>query len=413
MAPIDETLGSASQAAAFVLRQAMKAAAQGTFAVGGCIVDNNSGRIIQAMHNNVLKPLDNTTKVFTYDPTAHGERQLVYWYYANKARLNLPAPQDLTIVTNLDPCVMCTGTLLTAGFNVAVVAIDDFAGINYDSTFTFTSLPPSLRALAKSKFGYYACGNSAQDPSIYVRTYIGGPRVKFKESTVDAMFLAGCATIFQASVNTVRNNSSDSGLDPSQLANPSHLPDNSPIKAKFREAYPQAFTFSVPMGRLPDQELYNILTRVKDSTPNAKNAVALLDPFGNLVLCFADTFEQSPVHTAFMNLTQAYAMIRYGLMNSNETREEATKTLTHPKFGTFVFLNAPDPADSTTVMMLGAYGSTMEGPVPQVFPANFQFYNPPQEGTLEELYTVISTLPPFYTQLAQLSVMQTAAGRPY
>jgi hypothetical protein len=45
---------------------------------------------------------------------------------------------------------MCTGTLLTAGFNVAVVAIDDFAGINYDSTFTFTSLPPSLRALAKS-----------------------------------------------------------------------------------------------------------------------------------------------------------------------------------------------------------------------------------------------------------------------
>jgi hypothetical protein len=236
--------------------------------------------------------------------------------------------------------------------------------------------------------------------------------VKFKESTVDAMFLAGCATIFQASVNTVRNNSSDSGLDPSQLANPSHLPDNSPIKAKFREAYPQAFTFSVPLGRLPDQELYNILTRVKDSTPHAKNAVALLDPFGNLVLCFADTFDQSPVHTAFMNVTQAYAMIRYGLMNSNETREEATKTLTHPKFGTFVFLNAPDPADSTTVMMLGAYGSTMEGPVPQVFPAIFQFYNPPQAGTLEELYTVISNLPPFYTQLAQLSVMQAAAGRP-
>jgi len=51
--------------------------------------------------------------------------------------------------------------------------------------------------------------------------------------------------------------------------------------------------------------------------------------------------------------------------------------------------------------------------VPQVFPANFQFYNPPQTGTLEELYTVISNLPPFYTQLAQLSVMQTAANRPW
>ena len=47
----------------------------------------------------------------------------------------------------------------------------------------------------------------------------------------------------------------------------------------------------------------------------AKNAVAFLDPFGNVALCFADTFGVSPVQTAFMNVTQSYAKIRYELMN--------------------------------------------------------------------------------------------------
>ncbi len=403
-------ISSADEAASIVLSQAMQAAAQGTFAVGGCIVDNSSGRIIHAMHNNVLKTLDTTKKVFTLDPTAHGERQLVYWYYANKERLMLPEPEELTVVTTLDPCAMCAGALLTAGFNVAVVAIDDFAGINYDESFSFKDLPLELRSLAESKFGYYACGNIDQDPSLYVREYVGGSNVAFSHSVVKSENLMGCGDIFQASVNTMRENTSNSGLEPSQLSNPLDLPDDSPIKMEFRAVYPRSFELSMPNSRLPNTELYNILLEVKDSTPNAKNSVAFLDSFGNVILCLADTFDLSPVHTAFMNVTQAYAKIRYELMNCEDTYEDATKTLSHPKYGTFVFLNAPNPADSTTVMMLGAYGSTMEGPVPQVFPANLQYYNQPQEGTIEELASLIMNLPPFYTQLAQLSIMQTAVS---
>ncbi|NER99436.1 MAG: nucleoside deaminase, partial [Symploca sp. SIO1B1] len=155
---------NADEAASIVLNQAMQAAAQGTFAVGGAIIDNATGKVIHKMHNNVLKKLDTTGQAFTYDPTAHGERQLVYWYYENKAKLNLPEPEQLTIVTTLDPCAMCTGTLLTAGFNVGVIAMDDFAGINCDDNFSFNTLPPSLRDLAKSKFGYYACGDKNLDP---------------------------------------------------------------------------------------------------------------------------------------------------------------------------------------------------------------------------------------------------------
>ncbi len=388
----------------------MIAADQGTFAVGGCIVENSSGRVLQAMANNVLKPLSTTGAVFTYDPTGHGERQLVSWYYANKVSMKLPEPEDLTVVTTLDPCAMCAGTLLTAGFNVAVVAIDDFAGINYDKSFSFADLPINLRSLAKAKFGYYACGNKDLDPSIYVRGYVGGSDVVFNSSIVNAEALVGCADIFQASVNTVRDNSSDSGLEPSMLSNPADLANDSAIKMSFRKVYPNAFKLSVPNSRLPDTNLYNLLVDVRDSVAGAKNSVAFLDPFGNVVLCFADSFEVSPVQTAFMNVTQYYATIRYELMNDKEIYAEATKTLTHPKYGTFVFLNAPNPSDPATVMMLGAYGSTMEGPVPQVFPANLQYYNCPQEGTVEELASLIMNLPPFYTQLAQLSIMQTAVS---
>lgn len=403
-----QIISSADEAASVVLKQAMSAAAQGTFAVGGCIVENSSGKIIHEMHNNVLKPLSTTGNIFTFDPTAHGERQLVSWYYANKSILNLPEPEKLTVVTTLDPCAMCTGALLTAGFNVAVVAIDDFAGINYNGQFLFEDLPPDLRNLAKLKFGYYACGNKELDPSIYVREYVGGPDVAFRSSVVSSVGLMGCGDIFQASVNTVRDNSSDSGLAPDKLSNPAGLPDDSPIKIAFRAVYPKAFELSVPVGRLPNRELYNILVEVMESTPGAKNSVAFLDPFGNVVLCLADTFDVSPVQTAFMNVTQSYAKTRYALMDNKEACEKATETLTHPKYGTFVFLNAPNPADSTTIMVLGAYGSTMEGAVPQVFPANFQYYSRPQEGSLEELSNVIMNLPPFYTQLAQVSIMQTA-----
>ena len=127
------TLNSAQEAVDTVANQAIYAALQQTFAVGGAIINNATGELIAVMHNNVLMPFPGNTTTFflPHDPTAHGERQLVDWYYQNAARLSLPPPNQLTIVTTLDPCAMCAGSLLTAGFNVAVSAIDDYAGINY------------------------------------------------------------------------------------------------------------------------------------------------------------------------------------------------------------------------------------------------------------------------------------------
>lgn len=54
---------------------AMHASNQSTFAVGGILVNNKTGEVIHEMHNNVLKTLPGG-QAFTWDPTAHGERQL-------------------------------------------------------------------------------------------------------------------------------------------------------------------------------------------------------------------------------------------------------------------------------------------------------------------------------------------------
>ena len=73
--PQASTITNADEAASIVLNEAMQAAAESTFAVGGAIVENATGRVIHKMHNRVLKKLASTSKAFTYDPTAHGERQ--------------------------------------------------------------------------------------------------------------------------------------------------------------------------------------------------------------------------------------------------------------------------------------------------------------------------------------------------
>jgi hypothetical protein len=86
-----------------------------------------------------------------------------------------------------------------------------------------------------------------------------------------------------------------------------------------------------------------------------------------------------------MNVVQSYSKTRFDLVNDPAVGAEARQSLTHPKYGTFVFLYAPNPHDALTLKDLGAYGSTMEGPIPQASPSNFQYYNPPLEGTIAEI----------------------------
>ncbi|MGD0568284.1 MAG: hypothetical protein ABSA78_07750 [Candidatus Sulfotelmatobacter sp.] len=396
---------NAEQAVQIAAGKSIEASLQNTFAVGGILLENRSGTVFCALHNNVLEAFENSKLFLLHDPTAHGERQIVDWYFKNRKRLDLPDPKQLTVITTLDPCAMCAGALLTAGFNVGVSAIDTYAGINYDKSFDFPSVPAKWRSVAQSSWAYYGVDAPVR------RAFRGGKGAAFAKQSISASTYFLCDTIFESSVNDVRALDNNSGLDPTKLTNPKDLPKNSTVRKALLDTYSEAFSVTCPKPRLPGRELAQVLLKTAKKAHSrgaAFNSVAFLDPFGNLLLCLGGAEERSPIRTAFLEVTRAYAHIRWVLMNhrDNSVREQAGNVLTHPKYGTFVFLYSPDPNTPQGLMTMGAYGSTMEGPIPATFPSNLQYVLLPEGVSQAEVSEMAMRLPPFYTTGVQVAPAQ-------
>jgi cytosine deaminase len=135
------------------------------------------------------------------------------------------------------------------------------------------------------------------------------------------------------------------------------------------------------------------------------DAVALLDGFGNLLICLPGRRARSQICTAFMEVTRQYAQLRYHLMQG-ATADKATEVrryLPHPKEGTFVFALGPD-ASAQSLMDLGAYGSTMEGPLPDSNPQQFQYVIP--RLAEEDLSAICTSLPPLYSATIRIKPIQ-------
>lgn len=395
----DDRAADADGAVLAALKQAMAASNALTFPVGGILLHNATGTVLHANPNRVMRALPGG-KTATRDPTAHGERQLVSWYYENKEKLGLPEPRELTVVTSLDPCAMCAGALLAAGFHVGVGAFDGWSGINYRKDGRFTTLPADLARQARETFGYYRAGQEGQDPPLYVRPYQGAPGLVFADSAMRAETYMGCGAIFTAGLGAVQAAKGNDGGPPDTLSDPYDLPDNSPIKTIYRDIYPNAFTVKVPdwrRNRTPDEAVRRELERA------GGNAAAFIDPFGNLVLCLGDG---NGIDTAFMRVARAYAERRFGL---RETDADSLRYLTQPSYGAFVHLDAPDPRDAKTIMAFGAYGSSMAGPIPAGYERNFLYYRLPAGVTQTDLDDAIAALPPFYNQTVRMTLTRVGA----
>lgn len=98
---------AADKYAGIAVNEAENAKNDGTFGVGGLLIDDR-GAIRKVVRNRVIQ---NSS---VHDPTAHVERQLVDWYFSEKARKDdsLPPASKMTIISSLDPCVMCSGAIL-------------------------------------------------------------------------------------------------------------------------------------------------------------------------------------------------------------------------------------------------------------------------------------------------------------
>ncbi|MES2151710.1 MAG: nucleoside deaminase [Pseudomonadota bacterium] len=380
-------------AVAIAANEAISARTQGTFGVGGLLLDH-FGNVLKALQNNVVRD------GLIFDPTAHGERQLIDWYFAERAKgRKLPEPGQVTVVTSLDPCAMCTGAILAAGFNVVVAARDPNAGINHDMSASFSALPEHLRERAAARFFYPAVLGA----SCFARESAGSaPHSFFIGKTIAEPTQALCSLVFEATSLKVQG-LLNTDLAQDQLKDPATLASTHAIVRKLKSLYPDALAYRCAPHQ-PDAGLAPYLRNAvaRDLAQGGEgDAVALLDAFGNLLLCVPGRRAQSAICTAFMECTRQYAQLRYKLMHGAkaETQREVRQYLAHPKEGTFVFARGPD-ASAQSFMNLGAYGSTMEGPLPTNNPAQFQYV---RAGLPEaELAALCAAMPPLYRDLIRI-----------
>ena len=367
------------EAAVWALNAAVQAASQGSTGVGGVLLGPH--RELIAMSCNRVWADGKLA-----DPTAHGERQMVDWYF-EKARhdTTLPAPQDCTIVTSLDPCLMCTGSILTGGFKVISSSLDTAGGVNFDGKNTFTDLPEPLRDAAQKQFSYFG----VEEKSAFQGPHVFGEQPVISED--------------------VSNNSLNAFLDSLKTPHPRVLAgpvadlrecSDPAVLAVLKKYSPEALTLHCQPDQ-PGPELADTLlkaARQSVAEGGKFNAAAILDPHGNLVLVRGSQEGKSPLRTPFMELTRAWATMRA------EAGEEYLAPL---RDCTVVTLLGP-AQDGPSVMEFGAYGSSVKGKARQDV-ASWQYVLPRQ--TQAQLDQAIRDLPPHYSENISPRIEQVSDAR--
>lgn len=329
--------------AAHALKQAIKAADSGTFGVGGILMDVE-GNIICEMHNRVIK--GNRTN----DPTAHGERQIVDWYLANKEKENLPEPENCILITTLDPCVMCTGALAQIKFRkVIVVAPDDYAGINWEGTDACAALDGvDFQAYVKEHFAYPAVTGERS------RKAFGAGLDDldlFSDITISDGSLKNCEDAFILTADDVRTKISSVSVDIEDVKNPADLEPAHPIRRYLEESLGSDF---LGCTWHYGDSAEDILAYLQKAHPGF-DGVMYFDSFGNL-MCLAEDDQTISTQSAFMKVTRKVAVVR----NTDPVEgHEINAYLANPRHGYFVYVTCPE-ISAKTVMEIGAIGSTLE-----------------------------------------------------
>jgi len=415
-------LRSANDAADEVRRQALISASESCYGVGGIIVENGTGKIIKAWGNRAQGRLK-SGEYYPLDPSNHGEMQLVRWYYENQDQIKqelgyLPKPQQLTVVTSLDPCAMCAGGLCAAGFNVGVIAPDDSGGgVNWDSTARFDHVPDPIRDQLRSLFGYY----SVYDVS-YRSTYKGNPNLLFNSSNLSDLLYHANTAAFDDSAAAVKKVRDLARISLKDIHDPASLPAYDSTIVLLKNQFPEALKLrlsqkvdinqpglpgsDIPYYR-PSEELHLLLKQAVASEPGATNAVAMIDQFGNLLRIGVDTPSQGPIKTALFNAISDYSRFLFGLISeaSDATTPEKYKQSTAYNYlspanrVSYIYLRSPSGGLATTLKDLGLYGSANDGII--------QYIEPPTLGTKSDFEQHVRALPIYYLQSEEITPLQT------
>lgn len=365
-----------TEAANEAVRLAERAADKGTFGIGGVLLDDNMvplfGCVNRVIENGVVT-----------DPTAHVERQLIDLYYVQQKRgKQLPPPNCCTIVSTIDPCMQCAGAILACGFKCIALAPDRLAGVHYRGRSDLDALPVGLRDAARHQL-YLAHSNSRQAarpdwaeeltiPSALVRR--AGDA--FARTLDRAKAIISEQTVPPTPAAPILG-SSPSGPETLQII-PLHDCDRSTVIGAFRE-----------MGQNP-------------SFHETSDLAGFVDTTRGLFYTVPSNVSSSPIQTSFMRLTRQYARLR------TRKRQMGEDVPPHPRHCGLWTLRGPGQ-DALSVMTIGAFGSTMEGPV-STSKCSWLYLIPQQPA--DSLAKMIADFPPLYNKIIHVTP-QFAGPNPY
>ncbi len=396
MNPDKTKVRDADEAAGLAAVLAEGAASRGTFGVGGLLIDNATGEVLDRASNAVVETLDSGLPM-THDPTAHSEMQLIGRYSETIAKGGpMPEPGDLTIVTSLEPCAMCAGAIMETGFNVGIVALDPDAGIGAHGNTWFDNLPAPIRGRASDLFAYYEIADQ--------RAFTGSENVAFtdcerKRTVASANHLA-CLDPFRDNLEAVMKVVNETGRD-SPVRAPAALPEMDPLVKLMRNRLPHALSTKPSDGDDLPSGVIGLLEDLHERTADSSGSAALIDRHGNLLVASAGR-TQNPALTGLVDVIGTYSRFRFEAFSTSDVGEEALGFLPHPKNLRLLRYPVPDPESPLTLMEFGAYGSTMEGPLPMNNRRNLIFIKKGGDGDRVGLRNLIEAMPPVYTETFDL-----------
>jgi cytosine deaminase len=345
---------------ATVARLAGEAADHGTFGVGGVLADD-AGRVVAEATNAVI------ARGRVDDPTAHVERQLVDWYFADGPRDVVPGA--LTIVTSLEPCMMCTGSILRAGFRCVALTDDEAAGVGIRRGLPTLSAP--LRTRAQSCFG--SAGVHGR------RAFVGAGAERFRSAARTADFEAALRA-FDTTWESVRSITAGT----SGVAVVDAFADV-PIE-------PDARSVWIADGATHDaRDLSSIAAPLRGDGC----AAGLADADGRLVYVAAGCTARSPIRTAVMECLRGFTRMR-ARVERGIAHEVAPSDLT-------LLVTGPFRSEEEAVIALGAAGSFVEAPLAPGRPPFVQLVGAAAED-VEWLAGVLARFPTFYRDFVGLRV---------
>lgn len=119
----------------------------------------------------------------------------------------------------------------------------------------------------------------------------------------------------------------------------------------------------------PNEQLKDLLSQLLSTTPGAKNALALIDPHGSLLLARADRFDISPIHSAIITAFREYGKL-YFEQAAKAAKQgipfEQTKAYFHlPSLHscTVIFLKALSCDDVLSWQAIGVYTYALSIPM--------------------------------------------------